>query len=436
MACTNTSDAHLYTAKGRATREHILRSAAQVLLSEGVSGFNLDKVRHAGSVSGSQLTHYFADRQALVRAVVERQIEVVLEFHRQPSLAGLQTFDDFERWEQLNLGYLRKIGYRGTPTYHTLAGQLAKSDAATRDTLAAGYWRWVELLEDAFQRMKSAGLLGTSATPRELALILIASHQGAGIVAFAHRQEWPLADACRFVINHLREFATDPDERLARTPPRPRRRRTPDSTVDDGRLHFTRKGLATRARIVRGTAELMFEHGANRTSLDDVRKTLGVSGSQLSHYFEGKRDLTRQVVALRARDLLELQSRSELRRLDSLEALRNWADAYMAQVETQYLRGGCIYGSLVGELLESDEEVLDDLAAGYDRWQLALQAGLTSMRRRGDLNADADPRHLAGTLLVAHQGGTMLTYTIGSAEPYRLALTAAVDYVASFCPPH
>src|SRR6185436_4493008 len=110
MASINASDGPIYTPKGRATRERILLSAAEVLLTEGISGFNLDKVRRAGSVSGSQLTHYFADRQALMRAVVERQIEVVLDFHRQPSLAGLHTFDDFEHWAVLNLTYLRQIG--------------------------------------------------------------------------------------------------------------------------------------------------------------------------------------------------------------------------------------------------------------------------------------------------------------------------------------
>lgn len=426
-------DSPPYTAKGRATRERILQSAAQVLLSEGVSGFNLDKVRHAGSVSGSQLTHYFTDRQALIRAVVERQVEAVLEFHRQPSLAGLQTFDDLERWARLNLRYLRKIGYRGTPTYHALAGQLAKSDDVTRDTLAAGYWRWVEMLESAFRGMKGAGTLDDSAMPRQLALVVIAGHQGGSMVAFAQREEWPLIDGCRFVVNHVRGRATAPQDRRALESGRSRRRHTHDSAIDDDRLRFTRKGLATRARIVQGAADLMFELGVNHTSLDDLRKYLGVSGSQLSHYFDGKRDLTRRVVALRARDVLQFQSET-VGKFDSLDALRDWVNAHMGQVETQYLRGGCRYGSLVGELLEHDDEILDELAVGYDQWLVMLQDGLTAMRRRGDLEAHADPRHLAATLLVAHQGGTLLTYVVGSPEPLRLALGAAVDYVASFHP--
>jgi hypothetical protein len=50
------------------------------------------------------------------------------------------------------------------------------------------------------------------------------------------------------------------------------------------------------------------------------------------------------------------------------------------------------------------------------------------------LTADADPRHLAAALVAAHQGGTMLTYATGSAEPLRVVLNAAVDYVSAFRP--
>ncbi|HYR13795.1 MAG TPA: TetR/AcrR family transcriptional regulator, partial [Mycobacterium sp.] len=145
MALPDQPDDQRLTAKGRATRERIVKAAAELILTDGLSAFNMVNVRKAAAVSGSQLAHYFADKQALIRAVIGRQIQVVLDFHGQPKLDGLQSFDDFERWIDLNMRYLRRIRYEGTPTYHALAGQLAKSDAATRETLAAGYWQWVEL---------------------------------------------------------------------------------------------------------------------------------------------------------------------------------------------------------------------------------------------------------------------------------------------------
>jgi len=179
---------------------------------------------------------------------------------------------------------------------------------------------------------------------------------------------------------------------------------------------------------------LIFERGVARTSLADVRSAAGVGGSQISHYFAGKRDLTREVIAARTDELIKFHTQPLLGDLESLAALRTWAEACVAEAESVYLRGGCIYGSLAGELLEADDEVLDDLAAGYERWLALFRDGLATMRSRGRLSADADPRHLAAALVAAHQGGTMITYTTGSAEPLRAALNAAVDYVSSFRP--
>ena len=106
----------------------------------------------------------------------------------------------------------------------------------------------------------------------------------------------------------------------------------------------------------------------------------------------------------------------------------------MAEVDEVYRRGGCVYGSLAGELLEADEQIHDDLAAGYDEWIELFRTGLSTMRQRGELREEADPRHLAVALVTAHQGGAMLTYATGSPEPMRVAVNAAVDYVRSFAP--
>jgi AcrR family transcriptional regulator len=195
---------------------------------------------------------------------------------------------------------------------------------------------------------------------------------------------------------------------------------------------FTRKGLATRARIVDVAARLMFQRGVANTSIDQVRRTAGVGGSQISHYFRDKRDLTRHVVASRRNDLHAFHTQPQLNALDSLDALQAWADACVSDIDAVYRVGGCVYGSLAGELIEADDQIHDDLSAGYDEWIELFAAGLTAMRRRGDLRPDADPRHLAASLVTAHQGGAMITYATGYPEPLRVAINAAVDYVRAF----
>lgn len=430
-------DEQRLTPKGRATRERIVKAAAELILADGLSAFNLVNVRRAASVSGSQLGHYFADKQALIRAIIVHQINVVLDFHRQPKLHGLESFDDFERWLDLNMRYLRRIGYTGTPTYHAVAGQLIKSDDATRDTLAAGYGEWIMLLERAIQRMKEHGILVADADPRQLALVIVCAHQGGGTMTFTYRQQWPHADASRFAVNYLRMFAADMTDRQSRPPrrgPRRARKQMAGTVSDSESTRFSHRGAATRARIVDVAADLMFEHSVAGTSIDHVRRAASVSGSQIAHYFRDKRDLTREVIAARCNDILAFHTQPQLGALDSLGALKAWADTCVADTEPVYRRGGCVYGSLAGEMLEADDEVLDDLAVGYDRWLALFRNGLTTMRGRGDLRPDADPRHLAVALVAAHQGGALLTYATGSAEPLRAAVNAAVDYVGSFGP--
>ena len=240
-----------FTAKGRATRERSLAVGGRGVLSEGLSGFNLERVRREAVVSGSQLTHYFADKPALIRAVLSRQIELVLDFHSQPRLGGLETFDDFERWADLNMRYLRRIGYTKTPTYHKLAGQLAKSDDATRQTLADGYRRWVDLLERSFQRMKDRGVLVTSTDPRHLALVVVGGHQGAGTPGFrlpsgvAARRHIALCDQ---LPANLRRRPRRTDRTQAAPTPH-RRTRDIGAGIDDSRRRGSPARVWRRVRV-------------------------------------------------------------------------------------------------------------------------------------------------------------------------------------------
>src|SRR5207249_487790 len=100
-----------------------------------------------------------------------------------------------------------------------------------------------------------------------------------------------------------------------------------------------------RAHIVDVAAELMFERGVAATSLKNLRESAEVSGSQLAHYFQDKRDLTRQVVTARRNEVMDFHTQPELGALDSLDALQAWARACSAEAETVYRRGGCVYGS-------------------------------------------------------------------------------------------
>jgi len=197
---------------------------------------------------------------------------------------------------------------------------------------------------------------------------------------------------------------------------------------------LTEKGRATRARIVDAAARLMHEKGAANTSLEEVRRAAKASGSQISHYFEDKRSLVRAVIARQADAVMADHHDPALANLDSIAALRAWAERIVEGQRAQNFEGGCRLGSLAGELVESDAELQADFAAGFERWEALLRRGLTAMQQRGDLDPEADPAVLAYSLLAAVQGGYLLTQAHRDASPLEAALGAAIDHVESLTP--
>src|SRR3982751_149285 len=107
----------------------------------------------------------------------------------------------------------------------------------------------------------------------------------------------------------------------------------------------TSKGQATRERIVRAAAELMFRHGVAGTSTPAVRDAAGVSSSQIYHYFADKDALTRAVIDHQTRAIVSSQT-ALLSRLDSLPALRAWRDVVVRAAQDLGYAGGCPLGSL------------------------------------------------------------------------------------------
>jgi TetR/AcrR family transcriptional repressor of nem operon len=191
---------------------------------------------------------------------------------------------------------------------------------------------------------------------------------------------------------------------------------------------LTARGAATRSRIVNAAADVIYEHGVERTSLDEVMAASGVSKSQLYHYFADKDALVLEVIAVQAERVLAAQE-PQLGALDSLLALRAWGRAII-RLNEQVHMGGCPLGSLASELANTSESARKRLAGGFGTWIDRIEHGLAKMHERGELAKSVDPRELAIALLSAVQGGLLLAKTTRTNRPLEIAMEMAIDHVA------
>src|ERR1700761_7900164 len=200
------------------------------------------------------------------------------------------------------------------------------------------------------------------------------------------------------------------------------------SSASSDRPRLTRKGEATRARIVDAAAELMFQQGVARTTIEEVRDAAHVSSSQLYHYFDDKPALVRAVIERQADLAIGTQERFDL---SSLDGLREWRDFVVDHTRDTGGRGGCPVGSLGSELAECEPEARAMVAAAFNRWEASIMAGLLRMHALGRLAPEADPRRLALALLAALEGGLLLAQIQRDPEPLAAALDAMLTLIGT-----
>src|SRR6201992_1107181 len=184
-------DGRRLTRRGQQTRTRIVAAAAELMFDNGAAETTLEGIRAAAGVSGSQVYHYFEDKQALVRAVIDYQTTAVLDaqgahLDRLDSMAGLRAWRDFRVEHQ------RRLGCRGGCPIGALGAEVAETDAVARLAAARGLRRWEGRIREGFQAMHARGDLAPGTDPDDLALATLAALQGGLLLTQLQRDTKPL----------------------------------------------------------------------------------------------------------------------------------------------------------------------------------------------------------------------------------------------------
>ena len=185
------------TAKGARTRAQIVTAAARLIHEQGVPGTTLENVRKAAGVSSSQLYHYFADKDELVKAVVAHQADTVVSHQSQ---ARLGSPEGLRAWRDMVVAEARKSDGRGGCPLGSLGGQLAESDPQARALVADGFGRWSDAIRDGLADLQASGQLRADADPDRLAVTLLAVLQGALLMTQVQRDTHVLETAIDTVL--------------------------------------------------------------------------------------------------------------------------------------------------------------------------------------------------------------------------------------------
>ncbi|MFF1573707.1 TetR/AcrR family transcriptional regulator [Leifsonia sp. NPDC058292] len=190
------------TARGAKTRERIVDAAADLMYVRGIGATTLDDVLAASGASKSQLYRHFANKDEVVRAVIVRMGEHVIQ-REQNALGRVSTMAGLRRWrDALVQNNALRHGAYGC-ALGSFASEVADHDDIARATLQALFSEWNTLLTAALKRLQENGALPQDAPVDELATGLLGALQGGYLLAQTAHDVTPMATSIDMALAHI-----------------------------------------------------------------------------------------------------------------------------------------------------------------------------------------------------------------------------------------
>ena len=172
------------------------------MFEHGVAETTLEDIRAAAGVSGSQVYHYFADKQALVRAVIDYQTDAVLD-SQADHLDALDTVSGLRAWRDFIVEHQRQLQCRGGCPIGALGAEVAETDTVARMAVAGGLRRWEAADPRWVAHDAGTGDLPQSVDADDLALALLAALQGGLLLTQIQRDTKPLEVALDAMLDRI-----------------------------------------------------------------------------------------------------------------------------------------------------------------------------------------------------------------------------------------
>ena len=194
------------TAKGAATRQHIIRTAADLFHKQGVGATSPDEIIEAAAIGKGQFYHYFGSKEGLVHQVLQSYIDGV-ESGTAPVDYDVRSWADLERWFASHVELQKAFRMaRGCP-FGTIGNGITQTDEPIRRDLAHLFDIVKSKLRAFFITEKALGRLIDDANEDRLADFCIAAVQGAMLMGKIKKNAQPAEAAIEQALAHLRGYA-------------------------------------------------------------------------------------------------------------------------------------------------------------------------------------------------------------------------------------
>jgi AcrR family transcriptional regulator len=191
------------SAKGTATRDRIVRVAADLFHKQGIRATSPDEIIEASGTGKGQFYHYFRSKEGLAREVLRWHAELIRNGEA-PIDYEIRSWQGLEKWFLAHIELQREFGMtRGCP-FGTAANDITANDELIRQDLCVIFDLIKSRIAAFFNKEKRLGFLINEANEDQLADYCIATVQGAMLLGKLRRDSDVAESVVRETLAHLK----------------------------------------------------------------------------------------------------------------------------------------------------------------------------------------------------------------------------------------
>jgi len=193
-----------------------------------------------------------------------------------------------------------------------------------------------------------------------------------------------------------------------------------------------KKAESTRLTILKKAFELIYSHGYQTTSIDEIIAQTKVTKGAFFYHFKSKDEMGLAIINEIIKPAILSTYDNELNSVkDPSEALFRFTKKLLLESPELLIQYGCPVGNIIQEMTPWNKGFTEILAEIMGEWQHTIEAVITKGKKSGAIRKDVNARQVAVFLISGYWGVRNFGKVHNSPAPYSAYLKELKLYLNS-----
>jgi TetR/AcrR family transcriptional regulator, transcriptional repressor for nem operon len=163
-----------------------------------------------------------------------------------------------------------------------------------------------------------------------------------------------------------------------------------------------------RNNLLNQGVSLLMQQGYHGTGLKEILDAVQIPKGSFYNYFGSKENFAVEVIQHYIEPFIkQLDAHLSRSENDALQALHNYFNELIDELEKAEFKGGCLLGNLMGEIGDTSDQCQQSLQKALHRYRDLLQKGIEIAQQQGTVRNDKPAMELADLLVNTWQGALL-----------------------------